>query len=544
MTTEDRSGAAASKAAPAGGKDSPHSTGGTGSTASPGNAGNAGNPQERFDLIRGRVGLGLGPFAFALVLLTALGLEWEQRALAAVLALMVVWWVTEAIPLAATALLGIVLCVFMRVADEDTVFGAFGNDTIFTFLGGFVIARSMTVHGLDRRIALRVLSTGGIVRSPVRTVVAFGGIACLISAFISNTATVAMLFPIGLGIVRAVSSISTGRGGADLTHSRWSASLMLMIAYGASIGGLLTPIGAPHQLIGRDLVEEQTGKTINFVEWVLLFAPVVAVMFAALCFVLLRLNRAEVTELTGAEEYVTEQRAELGEFSRGEANTCVVFGLAVLGWTLPGITSLVLGEDHDAVTWMHEHLTEGVAAIFAATVLFLLPLGRGGERGARRAPTLTWAEAVRIDWGVILLFGSGTVIGSLSSETGLADTMGTSLADHLGVSSLVSITILAAVAGLLISETTSNTASAGIVVPIVVPIALAMDVNPLIPGLVATAAAGYGFMLPVSTPPNAIVYGSGMVPMTKMIRSGIVFDLIGVTILVVGVLAMAPLVGV
>ncbi|MDT0320033.1 SLC13 family permease [Streptomyces millisiae] len=519
MKIEDRSGAAASKAAA--------------STL---------DSQERFDSIRGRIGLGLGPLAFGLMLLTAVGLEWEQRALAAVLCLMIVWWVTEAIPLAATALLGIVLCVFVGVGDEDTVFGAFGNDTIFTFLGGFVIARSMTVHGLDRRIALRVLSVGGVVRSPVRTVIAFGGIACVISAFVSNTATVAMLFPIGIGIVRAVSSISTGQGGQDLRFSRWSTALMLVIAYGASIGGLLTPIGAPHQLIGRDLVEEQTGETINFVEWVLLFAPIVLVMFGALCLVLLRLNRPEVRELTGAEEYVAGRRAELGGFSRGEANTCLAFAFAVVGWTLPGFASLLLGDDHGAVTWMHEHLTEGVAAIAAATLLFLLPLAGTGD-AARRAPTLTWDEAVRIDWGVILLFGAGTVMGSLSSETGLAETMGTSLADRLGVSSLVSITILAAVAGLLISETTSNTASAGIVVPIVVPIAVAMDVNPLIPGLVATAAAGYGFMLPVSTPPNAIVYGSGMVPMTRMIRSGFVFDLIGVTILVAGVLAMAPLVG-
>ncbi|RKN45876.1 SLC13 family permease [Streptomyces hoynatensis] len=527
MKTEDRTGAAASTSAAAS-----HTV----------------DRQERFDLIRGRLGLALGPLAFALVLVCAQGLVWEQRALAAVLSLVVIWWVSEAIPLAVTAILGIVLCVLVGVADEDTVFSAFGNDTIFTFLGGFVIARSMTVHGLDRRIALRVLSLGGVVRSPTRTVVAFGAMSVLISAFISNTATVAMLFPIGIGIVRAVSAISTEKGGPDLHGSRWSTALMLMIAYGASIGGLITPIGAPHQLIGRDLVEEQTGKTINFVEWVLLFAPIVLVMFAALCLILLRLNRPEVRELSGAEAYVAGQRAELGPFGRGEANTCVAFALAVVLWTAPGIGSLVLGDDAGPVTWMHDHLTEGVAAILAASVLFLLPLaggrGAGGRRAARRAPTLTWAEAVKIDWGVILLFGAGTVIGSLSSETGLADTLGTSLADHLGVSSLVSLTVLAAVAGLVISETTSNTASAGIVVPIVVPIAAAVDVNPLIPGLVATAAAGYGFMLPVSTPPNAIVYGSGMVPMTKMLRSGFVFDLIGVAILVAGVLVMAPLVGV
>jgi sodium-dependent dicarboxylate transporter 2/3/5 len=191
---------------------------------------------------------------------------------------------------------------------------------------------------------------------------------------------------------------------------------------------------------------------------------------------------------------------------------------------------------------MSEHVTEGVAAIFAATLLFLLRVPAGNSSG-RRVATLTWSEAVKIDWGVILLFGAGTVIGSLSAETGLAKTLGAGLASGLGVSSLVAITVLAAVIAVLVSETTSNTASAGIVVPIVVPIAVAVGVDPLIPGLVATAAAGYGFMLPVSTPPNAIVYGSGLVPLTKMLRSGIVFDVLGVIILVVGVLLMAPLIG-
>ncbi|MFC4000660.1 SLC13 family permease [Prauserella oleivorans] len=504
----------------------------------------AADRQHRFDAIRGQAGLVLGPVLFAVVLLTTGGLPWEQRALAGVLALVVVWWVSEAIPLAATALLAIVLCVFLGVADEDTVFGAFGNDTIFTFLGGFVIARSMTVHGLDRRIALRVLSVGAVVRSPARTVIGFGAMAMVISAFISNTATVAMLFPIGLGIVGAVSAISQENGGQDLRHSRWAVALMLVIAYGASIGGLLTPIGAPHQLIGRDLIEEQTGLTINFVEWVLLFAPIVLVMFVVLCLVLLRLNRPEVSTLDGAREYVVRQRTELGRFSRGELNTCVAFALAVLLWTAPGVASLILGDDNGIVTWLHEHVTEGVAAIFAATVLFLLPLGReSAGPGGRRAATLSWPEAAKIDWGVILLFGAGTVIGSLSSETGLADTLGSALADRFGVSSLTAITILAAVAGLVISETTSNTASAGIVVPIVVPIAVAVGVNPLVPGLVAAAAAGYGFMLPVSTPPNAIVYGSGLVPMTRMLRSGFVFDVLGVAVLVTGVLLMAPVVG-
>lgn len=500
--------------------------------------------QRRFDEVRGRIGLVLGPLAFAAVLLLATGLPWEQRAMAAVFALVIIWWVSEAVPLAVTALLAIVLCVLLGVADEDTVFSAFGNDTIFTFLGGFIVARAMTVHGLDRRLALRVLSVPAVVKSPARTVVAFGGLAALVSAFVSNTATVAMLFPIGLGVVAAVSGISTGGGGVDLRRSRWATALMLVIAYGGSIGGLLTPVGAPHQLIGRDLVEEQTGSSIGFLQWMLLFVPVVVVMFGVLCVVLLRLNRPEIRRLEGAADYVASQRAELGRFSRGEANTLVAFATAVVLWVAPGLASVTLGPDADLTVLLGEHLTEGVAAITAATVLFLLPLPREQGRQGRRAGTLTWTDAAKIDWGIILLFGAGTVIGTLSNETGLAATLGNGMSDALGVSSLVSVTVLAAVTAVLVSETTSNTASAGIVVPIVVPIAAAVGVDPLVPGLVATAAAGFGFMLPVSTPPNAIVYGSGMVPLTRMIRSGAVFDLLGVAVLVTGVLLMAPVVGI
>jgi solute carrier family 13 (sodium-dependent dicarboxylate transporter), member 2/3/5 len=499
-------------------------------------------PQERFDTIRARVGLVLGPLAFGAMALLPTGLTGPQRSLAAVFLLVIVWWITEAVPLAVTALLGIVLCVLLGVGDEDTVFGAFGSDTIFVFLGGFVIARAMSVHGLDRRLAFRILSIRGVARSPVRMVVAFGAMTALVSAFISNTATAAMVFPIGLGIIGAVSSISVTTTGRDLRQSRISIALMLMIAYGASIGGLLTPIGAPHQLIGRDLVEKQSGRTIGFLQWVALFAPIVVVMFVVLCVVLLWMNRPEVKQLDGAEEYIARERAKLGGLGRGERNTLVAFVLAVSLWTGPGFLQLFLGEDNALVVWVLEHVTEGVAAILAASLLFVLPLAKPAD-GTPRQPTLGWSDAARIDWGTILLFGAGIVLGKLSSETGLAKTIGNGLADLLGVSGLVSVTILAAVTALLVSETTSNTASAGIVVPIVVPIAQAIGVDPLIPGLVATAAAGYGFMLPVSTPPNAIVYGSGLVPITRMVRSGVVFDILGIAVLVAGVLLLAPIVG-
>ena len=189
-----------------------------------------------------------------------------------------------------------------------------------------------------------------------------------------------------------------------------------------------------------------------------------------------------------------------------------------------------------AVTY--DRINEGVVAVVAAGLLFLLPIN-----WAERRFTLNWNEAVRIDWGTILLFGSGIALGTLLSETGLAETIGEGLTKSLGVTSLFAITLLSTVVALIISETTSNTASATIVVPIVLPIAASAGVNPVIPALAAVFGASYGFMLPVSTPPNAIVYGSGLIPITKMVRSGIVFDLIGLILIPLGISLMAPLVG-
>jgi sodium-dependent dicarboxylate transporter 2/3/5 len=205
---------------------------------------------------------------------------------------------------------------------------------------------------------------------------------------------------------------------------------------------------------------------------------------------------------------------------------------------LPGFLALVLGDESPIYSLVGSRLDEGTVAIIAAVLLFLLPIN-----WAERRFTLTWNEAVRIDWGTILLFGAGITLGKLLSDTGLAKTIGGGVTNALGITSLLGITLIAMVVAILISETTSNTASVGIVVPIIIPIANAAGVEPLIPALAAIFGASYGFMLPVSTPPNAIVYGSGMIPITKMVRSGVVFDIIGAALIVTGVTLMVQLLG-
>jgi sodium-dependent dicarboxylate transporter 2/3/5 len=266
--------------------------------------------------------------------------------------------------------------------------------------------------------------------------------------------------------------------------------------------------------------------------------PIVLVMFAAVIIIVLLLNRPEVKHVEGVEEHVAGERRKLGPLTRGEKNTLAVLAFALIGWFLPGFVGIVAGDGSDAYTQISEASNEGIVAIVAAAALFVLPID-----WARRKFTLTWNQAAGIDWGTILLFGGGIVLGTLLSETGLASVVGESLSDALGVSSLLGISVVIVIVAVLISETTSNTASAAIVVPIAISIAAASDVNPTIPALAAIFGANYGFMLPVSTPPNAIVYSSGLLPITRMIRAGAIFDVIGAVLCVVGVIAMANLVG-
>ena len=496
--------------------------------------------EERFERARQTIGLFLGPVVFLVLYFIPLPLQPAQQALAAIFAFVIVFWLTEPIPIPVTAVLGIAACVLFGVASAEAVFGAFSSDTIFLFIGAFIIAQAMMTHGLDRRFAFRVLSIPGVSNSTYGVIIAFGAIAVAISAFISNTATTAMLLPIGLGIMAALGGLVSeqAEGERDPSRLRFGTALMLMIAYGASVGGLITPIGSPPNLIGIGFIEDQTGTTISFFEWTVTALPICLLMFLALCVILILLNRPEVRRISGADEYVNEERSKLGGISAGERNTMIAFGVAVTLWILPGIVNLIAGEDSAPASFMRSHLNEGVVAILAATLLFILPVN-----WSERRFTLTWNDAVRIDWGTILLFGAGITLGKLLSDTGLAKVIGNGITNSLGFTSLLAISALSAAVAVLISETTSNTASVGIVVPIVIPIASSAGVEPVIPALAAIFGASYGFMLPVSTPPNAIVYGSGMIPITKMVRSGIVFDIIGAVLIVGGVTIMAQAIG-
>ncbi|NKX55501.1 SLC13 family permease [Arthrobacter mobilis] len=487
--------------------------------------------EEKFERARQTLGFFLAPAVAIAFALLPTPMDPTQQLLAAVLLGVIILWICEPVPIPVGGLIGVAAVVILGVAPAGEVLAPFGSTTIFTFIGAFILAQAMLKHGIAQRLAFAVLSVPGVAKSTYRVIIAFGVITCLLSAFVSNTATVAMLMPTALGILAVIAQVMQDRGVVkadfDPLRLRVGAALMLMLAYGASVGGLLTPVGSPPNLIGRGLIEEATGERISFAQWTATAAPLCLAMFLVLALIMFLLNKPEIRRIEGVEEFIREQKAAHGRMTRAEVNTLIAFGFTVALWLLPAVASLAAGTGSELYIFLDDRLDEGIVAVLGASLLFILP-----TNWKERRATLTWSDAARIDWGTIILFGTGIIFGSLLAATGLAETIGTAASESLGVTNIVAITAFSAILAILISETTSNTASAAVVVPIVIPLCMAMDIDPFVPALAATFAASFGFMLPVSTPQNAIVYGSGTVPITRMIRTGLVFDILGAILII------------
>ena len=480
--------------------------------------------------MRYRVGAVLAPLVFLLLLALPLeGLSPPAHRLAAVLAAVVVLWVTEALPLPVTALLGASLCVVLGVAPAREVFAPFADPLMFLFIGAFILARAIFLHGLDRRFAYAVMSLPWVGARPSRILLAFGAVTAFISAWISNTATTAMMFGIGLSILAALRAPGAG----PTIDPRYATGLMLMTSFAASIGGLATPVGTPPNLIGLGFIRSLVGVEISFLRWMMIGVPAVVVLFIFLYLYMNRVAPAGVTQLAAGAELIQREQGRLGPWTRGQRSVAIAFGITVALWVIPGIVALVAGERSAAYLSLTRSLPEGVAALLGALLLFVLP-GNGGR-------AITWEDAVQIDWGVVLLYGGGFALGVLSFQTGLAEAMGRSLTGLLPIEGSFGMLVAAVVVAVVLSETTSNTASANMVVPVVIAIARGAGLDPLEPALGATMAASLGFMLPVSTPCNAIVYGSGMIPLGKMIRHGLALDLAGIVVIIGLVRLLSPL---
>ncbi len=497
--------------------------------------------ESRFERRRASFGLFLGPAAgFALFIAPFPGLTPEAHFLAAVLAWVVIWWVMEPVPLPVTALCGAVLCVAGRVAPVQDVLAPFSNPVIFLFMGSFLIAEAMTVHGLDRRFAFGILSLRWIGDRTGRILFAYGLICVGLSMWISNTATAAMMFPIGLGIIRCLAGLMTRQTGKPLDPAkfRFATGMMLMASYASSTGGIGTPVGTPPNLIGLAMIEKFAGIKIPFFQWLLFCLPILAVMYFVLFVLMYRLHKPELVRIEGCRDHIRVERLKLGPWTRGQKNALAAFLTAVVLWTSPGFLTLVFGTEGHWTRAFAARMPEAAAALVAGILLFILPVDR-----KRREFTLSWKQAVRIDWGTLILFGGGLSLGQMMFQTGLAEAVGKGIVEALGATTLWGLTLAAIFIGILVSEATSNTASASMVVPVVISLSLAAGINPLPPAIGATLGASWGFMLPISTPPNAIVYGSGMVPITRMIRAGAVFDVMGGIILWIGLRILLPIVG-
>jgi sodium-dependent dicarboxylate transporter 2/3/5 len=481
--------------------------------------------------MRGRIGATLAPAVFVLFLMLPLsGLTPAAHRLAAVLAAVVVLWITEALPLPVTALLGAALCVLLQVAPAKEVFAPFADPLMFLFIGAFILSRAIFLHGLDRRVAYAVLSLPWVGARPSRILFAFGAVTAAISAWISNTATTAMMFGIGLSILAALRAPDTRASIAPA----YATALMLMTSFAASIGGLATPVGTPPNVIGLGFIRARLSVEIPFFSWMLVGVPIVVVLFGLLYWYLNAVAPAGLRELPAGADVIRQERARLGPWTRGQRSVALAFVVTVALWVLPGLVALVAGEHSAIYQLLVRRIPEGVAALLGAMLLFVLP----GERG----PAITWAEAVQIDWGVVLLYGGGFALGVLSFQTGLAEAMGRGLTGVLPISSSLGMLVASVVVAVVLSETTSNTAAANMVVPVVISIAQAAGFDPVEPALGATLAASLGFMLPVSTPCNAIVYGSGYIPLKQMMRHGLVLDLAGIVVVVTLVRLLSPLI--
>jgi sodium-dependent dicarboxylate transporter 2/3/5 len=352
--------------------------------------------------------------------------------------------------------------------------------------------------------------------------------------WISNTAATAMMFPIGLSIVAHVAR----SGSAHPAQVRnFALAMMLMTAFGASIGGIGTPVGTPPNLIGIGMLEQIVATDVTFLQWMQIGVPVVAILFAVL---LAQFYVASVKGLPvaqGSTELIRQELARLGPLSRGQRNVLTAFAITVSLWVAPGALAMAGFADSELARWYAVAMPEGIAAMIGALLLFVLPV----DWRARRF-TITWEEAARIDWAVVLLYGGGLAMGELAFQTGLAKAMGEGITAWLPSHSTLTLTVIFTAAAIVLSETASNTASANMIVPISIAVAQAAGVRPLEPVLGATLGASMGFMMPISTPPNAIVYSSGYVPIGQMMRHGLLLDVVGFVVIVALVLTLTPII--
>ena len=493
----------------------------------------------RFDLIRKAVGAVFGPLCAVLVwFLPIESIAAPAHHMLAVMSLVAIWWITEPIPIAVTSLLGPTLCVLLGIAPVDEAFKQFANPMIFLFMGGFLLAKGMMVNGIDKRIAYGLLSMRWVGDSPRRIFLAIGLACMLCSGWISNTATAAMMFPIALGLLEAIREMMAANGKIiDLANYKYATGFMLMTAYACSIGGVMTPIGTPPNIIMLGFLDQlaPSAPTVSFFQW-MIWGIVAMVLYFLLTYVVLwRMFPADVKHIEGAQDFIRDNKKKLGSWTRAQINTVIAFSTAVVLWVAPSILTIIWGPHSKIMSFYDSRFPEAIAAMVGGLLLFFLPVDL--KKGKM---TLSLKEGIEgIEWGTLLLFGGGLAMGALIYSTGLSEWIGHGIKESLGgnPSEWLFVGVFCVMA-LVLSELTSHTAATNLIAPIAIGAALSLGFSPIPVAIGIALSSSLGFMMPVSTPPNAIVYASGYVPITKMIRSGIIVDLIGVIVITIPVVML------
>lgn len=470
---------------------------------------------------RQKIGLLLGPLLFLIMLLLPQPADMPEHSLqvAAVALLMATYWISEAIPIPATALLPIVLFPLLDVMPTAKVTLAYGNHLIFLFMGGFLIAVTIEKWQLHRRIALRTILLVGV--SSNQIILGFMLATAFLSAWISNTATAMMMVTIGLAVVKQAQQAAD----SEQTHSNFATTLMLSIAYAASIGGVATLIGTPPNAILAGVIESNYGYSISFAQWMAFGVPVSLSMLLLCWLYLTRIAfKSEFNELPGGKLSIQKKLAELGPMSLPEKKVLSIFSLVALGWILRGLL------DIDALS----AVSDASIAIAGAVLLFIIPAEKNFAE-----PLLDWHTAKNIPWDIMILFGGGFALANGFSSSGLTEWLANQLVALQGME-LIIIVLMVVLLVIFLTEITSNTATASLMLPVMGAFAVAIQVSPLYLMVAVALSASFAFMLPVATPPNAIVFSSRKITIPEMARAGVWLNIIGSILITLFVIFYLP----
>ncbi len=498
---------------------------------------------------------GLGLFILMLVMPTPDGVSPEGQRMAAVAALMALWWIGEAVPLAVTSLMPLILYPLLGILPSEDVAPNYTNHLVFLFMGGFMIALAMEKWNFHKRIALVIIRFIG--NSPSRIILGFMVATAFLSMWISNTATTMMMLPVAMAVVKQIASQASIKGerNASTPHKvehHFGLALMLGLAYSASIGGVGTLIGTPPNIVFAGFYKNlfPDNPDITFLQWMVVALPIVIIflplVWVYLCRWVSRVPIRDIEVHDSAKEIIDEELQALGPMQRAEKFVAVIFLMTALLWifrkpialgsvAIPGWSSLF--------SW-GDYIHDSTVAMFMGLVLMLVPVGfpRGMERdGKLEYFALDWKTVQnKLPWGILLLFGGGFALAAGFKSTGLDVWIGQQLS---GIQSLPLWTIILVLClGItFLTEFTSNTATATMILPVIAGAAIMMDTHPLLLMVPVTLSASFAFMMPVATPPNAIVFGSGWVTVPQMSRAGFILNFLGAGLVTAAILLLGPL---